>query len=527
MLDDCKGPRFEEVLAALSTSVIYKALAEDESDTSIVRQILLGKQNMTSIDTALLSMSYRALLTKRLSQKAELSQQYRKFGRMLDLKSHEIEERGDLILTALREWTERSVPKRTITKLTQHLSDNWRGDRSWIDELVQGDRFRPRNSLLERPFDKIWRHASNDTLYEVRPDNKKSLLEDLEGRVLMQNKRIEKWKQIKQNLDKETKCANQSNPPYFNDTEKAVDEDCQQGRYRSRIVPSRYKPHTTKDDLHLRESFNEATYQDEKSRHKDVQHLSRPDFDGTVIPGSFILPPHHESQPPSEEISGIETPSLTTDDDSLDTNCSNDCIRPKGASGAGSFGQSVDEFLPRQIDLHAESKKLATLEPASSHAQSVIAQMPLSLAERTRMSMALASPSKVLQNEETQSQVAFLPLLPEQEDSLVLTSGLQSTGGPCRSASLIDRTRLSMSLMSTTSYGRRQSFKPRVSKVYPVNQFNSPGREQSSLEPAEASILEEILPDAEADYESVFKSRPKIALSPGLKPVPDSMPYSA
>ncbi|MCJ1434559.1 hypothetical protein MMC27_003928 [Xylographa pallens] len=529
MLDDCKGPRFEEVLAALSTSVVYKILAEDDSDTSVVRQLLLGKEDMASIDYSIFSISYRASLTKRLSKKEELGQQYRKFGRMLDLKGHEIEQRGRSNLIASREWTERSVPQRTIIKLTKHLSENWQGDQSWINILVQSDSFQPRHSLLEQPFDKIWHHVTNDTLYKIRPDNKQSLLEDLEGRVLIQNERLEKWKQIKENMNKDTQCASESTSSYLDKTEKAVDSSRQHSRRESLILSPRQKQHRAKNDAELRDTFNKATFQDGKSRVKDIQRKSRPSIDEIGPTGPLTIAADHESQLYSEQISGIETPSLTTDDDSLDTNSGTDCMRPESNNAAGNFGHSADEFLPLPIDLQAESQKLATLERSTpiTCAQTVITQMPLSLAERTRMSMALISPVKVLRNEETQLQIAPVPPLTHQEDDLNSSAPFPSTGGTYRSASLLDRTRHSMSLMSATSQGRRQSLKPRVSKVYPVNQFNSPGREQSLIEPAEASILEVILPDAEADYETVFKSRPKIALSPRLSPVQDGMPYSA
>ncbi|MCJ1385836.1 hypothetical protein MMC17_008960 [Xylographa soralifera] len=529
MLDDCKGPRFEEVLAALSTSVIYKILAKDGSDTSVVRQLLLGKQSMIPTDISILSMSYRASLTKQLSKKEELGQQYRRFGRMLDLKGHEIEQRGYLNSNASREWTQRSVPQRTITRLTKHLAENWQGDQSWMDILVQSDRFRPRSSLLEQPFDKVWRHVSDDTLYKVRPDNKQSLLEDLEGRVLMQNARLEKWKQIKEGLNMNTKGTSESVPPCVDSIEKMVDNSRQQGHRKSCILPSRHRQHTAKDDIELRESLNGITVQDGKLKLKEEQKNSHPYIDGTVRTHAFTIATDRELQPTSEETAGPETPSLTTDDDSLDNNSGTDCVKCETTNAAGDFGHVADVILPQNFDLQAESTRLAALKQTNPalHAQTMIAQSPLSLAERTQISMALVSPAKVLRNVEIQSQVAPTPLIPQQEDDIVFLTDLSSIGRPYRSASLLDRTRHSMSLMSTTSQGRRPSLKPRASKVYPVNQFNSPGQEQSSIEPAEASILEEILPDADADYETVFKSRPKIALSPRLTPIEDGMPFSA
>ncbi|MCJ1393071.1 hypothetical protein MMC18_005943 [Xylographa bjoerkii] len=516
ILDDCKGPRFEEVLAALSTSVIYKILAEDDNDTSVVRQLLLGNQNAGSADISILSMSYRASLTKRLSTKEELGRRYRKLGRMLDLKSHEIEQRGDSYLTASRDRMERSVPQRTVAKLTKHLVENWQGDQSWIDILVRSDRFRPRNSLLEQPFDKIWRHASNDTLYKVHLNNSESLLGDFEERVSVQNERLEKWKQIKESLDKNTKYTIQSVPSQVDNIKNTVDSPRQPDQRHSWMLPSRYREPTSVVDVGIRETHSSSTVQDGKSRLKDVQPISGAFIEGTIPTRSFIVAADSKLQSASEEIAGTDTPPLTTDDDTLNTSSGTDRFRPESVNVAGSFGHIADETSPQQINAHAESDALAALKQSSSvvDTQAPIAQQRMSLAERTRLSMMLASPVKGLQNEETQSHVAPLPTLPQQEDDSLCRADSFSTAGHYRSASLLDRTRQSMSLMSTTSQGRRQSLKPRASKVYPVNQFNSPGREQSLTEAAELSILEEILPDPDADYETVFKSRPKIALSP-------------
>ncbi|MCJ1286723.1 hypothetical protein MMC26_006069 [Xylographa opegraphella] len=526
MLDDCKGPRFEEVLAALSTSVIYKILAEDDSDTSIVRRLLLGQQNLASIDVSILSMSYRASLTKRLSEKEELGQQFRKFGRMLDLEDHEIKQRGGLNAVASRGWTEKSVPQRMITKLTKHLSENSQGNHDWIEILVRSDRFRPQNCFLEQSFDKIWPHVSNDTLYKVRLVKKENLLENLESRVLIQNDRLEKWKQIKESLGKGAEYASQSTPTHMDKEKQGVDRCRQQSPRKSWVLPSRHKQHTAMDEVGMGETINETTVQDEKPRLKDIQRKSSLHIDKTVPTGSFNIAADHKLQPPSEEIAGIETPPLTTDDDSLDTHSGKFCMRPKSTNIVGSFAHSGDIFFLQKTDSQAESKGPIALQPLTpmTHTQVLTAQTPLSLAERTRTSMALASPVKMPPCEETQPVIATIS---QQDDDTIFSADILSTGGLHRSASLLDRTRYSMSLMSTTSHVRRQSLKPHVSKVYPVNQFNSPGREQSSTEPTEVSILEEILPDADADYETVFKSRPKIALSPRLSPVQDGIPYSA
>ena len=59
----------------------------------------------------------------------------------------------------------------------------------------------------------------------------------------------------------------------------------------------------------------------------------------------------------------------------------------------------------------------------------------------------------------------------------------------------------------------------RTSKIYPTNQFETPRRQ---------TIAQRLTPPEElfspgAGYDSVFKSRPKIAFSPATSPVPDDV----
>ncbi|KAL8785671.1 MAG: hypothetical protein Q9213_003230 [Squamulea squamosa] len=87
-----------------------------------------------------------------------------------------------------------------------------------------------------------------------------------------------------------------------------------------------------------------------------------------------------------------------------------------------------------------------------------------------------------------------------------------------RSSSLVERTRRSMSLVpgpfpikdSRTSIQNR-----RHPKKYPTNQFKTPEKQLGDLE---EDTPPDVLFSPEADYASVFKSRPKIATSPKLSP---------
>ncbi|KAJ4363205.1 hypothetical protein N0V83_010325 [Neocucurbitaria cava] len=141
-------------------------------------------------------------------------------------------------------------------------------------------------------------------------------------------------------------------------------------------------------------------------------------------------------------------------------------------------------------------------------------QMPLSLMERTRMSMArMTSFEPVPESPE-------LPLPPMPPPQIVEAE-------VDRQASLLERTRLSMVAMQNKprmSISAREKKEKRKSRhsLYPVNQFDTP-RTRKSIEvieetrSIERTPKEELFSD-EVDYDRVFKSRPRIATSPVFSP---------
>ncbi|PSN69324.1 hypothetical protein BS50DRAFT_572478 [Corynespora cassiicola Philippines] len=142
-----------------------------------------------------------------------------------------------------------------------------------------------------------------------------------------------------------------------------------------------------------------------------------------------------------------------------------------------------------------------------------------SLLERTRMSMA-RNPSFPPITESPTPQDS--PSLPEPP----------TISYPPPTISLLDRTRLSMAAMHTTQQPKppHDQKKPRKSSrqsLYPVNQFDTP-RTRKSIQMLEdergfgtaaaQSTPKEDLFEDEADYDRVFKSRPRIATSPIFSP---------
>jgi hypothetical protein len=161
----------------------------------------------------------------------------------------------------------------------------------------------------------------------------------------------------------------------------------------------------------------------------------------------------------------------------------------------------------------AESESPPDLDPLPSLPPTVQPTEKLdrrvSLADRTRMSMAHISAFQPITEADSPSDLDPLPSLPH--------TVTQATEKLDRRASLLDRTRLSMAAMAANP--RPQPKKSRKSKresIFPVNQFETPrGRKTSRIDVLKEDALpKDELFSEDVDYDTVFKSRPRIAQSP-------------
>lgn len=175
--------------------------------------------------------------------------------------------------------------------------------------------------------------------------------------------------------------------------------------------------------------------------------------------------------------------------------------------------------------------KSATAAPPESPTRPVVSERPHrpTLAERTRVSMAFTS------SEDIHHIPSSPPKKPDVDEPLPSVSELPQID---RRASLAERALQSMTLASLKPQNdimRRGSKRERPrSSLHPINQFETPRRStratfaQTEDEHEDEHVRTEITPkeklfSEEAEYESVFKSRPKIAMSPVMSPSLDDM----
>ena len=147
-----------------------------------------------------------------------------------------------------------------------------------------------------------------------------------------------------------------------------------------------------------------------------------------------------------------------------------------------------------------------------------------SLAERTRKSMAFNSSEDI--NGFLPEPLSAAPAEVAEQDEHPDPSTPQPPLD--RRTSLLERTRQSISMAPPPQPSNRSSHHRSRTSIYPINQFVTPRKTRRSTigideDPKQRDITPmEQLFSPEAEYDSVFKSRPKIALSPVLSPNLDS-----
>lgn len=246
------------------------------------------------------------------------------------------------------------------------------------------------------------------------------------------------------------------------------------------------------------------------------------------------LPDHTvrtDHRSPTRHLDQTKAPSTPNDEKGDPEKLENrfgDMPRPSGHShmlfGRGSNSATSDDDDSWISSLPVEDKHEDKLESPSPKEDDIPAEQIVSmtinslptpakpkatLMERTRQSMAFAS------------LVGLQNLLPEAPSPTPLppipSKTSHPTTDPSNPTTLLERTRQSISLASSAKPkgSRKSMLDRRTSKLYPTNQFETPKRQ---LERVTESTPPEELFSPGAGYDSVFKSRPKIALSPNPSP---------
>ena len=205
MLDECKGERLEEVLAAFSSAVLKHVVSNDitvnREHPTLALELALEDRGYKGDTTELnvLGLAHKASLSKLLRSKNAANCQFRDFSDLLNVKERGISRRNEAIHAREHEGSNKTVSDDAKLEMWRTIRNNWSGNEGWMGTLLYGDASAQKDGLFNMPFDRVWRRVQQGRLSEVE-ESGTGLLEQLDYRVRVQKERLEKWEGFRKTM---------------------------------------------------------------------------------------------------------------------------------------------------------------------------------------------------------------------------------------------------------------------------------------------------------------------------------------
>ncbi|CRG86937.1 hypothetical protein PISL3812_03950 [Talaromyces islandicus] len=464
MLDDCRGAKFEEILAVFSTAVLRKLVSQNSVEPGLKLAFAKGISHHEFDRLVPLVLAHHSTLETTRRNRSGIRESHGQFLKLLEAKSDELASRSK---KKLRLPDEVPHPE----QLEQEVKANWFGSQGWADALLNGGSNIETDAFLELPFEKAWSQAKGGNLNDLAKPSHPDLLQDLDARLASARRRLDRMKEFKTSMRRL-------------EAESGIQEPTQVQKKDKGVV---FKEHLTMTVANMskfaQEQIDTPFFVDE---HQAIissmqEGLAKINAGGTkrTNPARNIRPRSPERPFGKQSSGNFQTLSIIPDSDkysrspspNIQVTTPGNVLRPLTPDA---YEQKQDKYrrpLPDSDDLPAGNS--------------------FDIAENSYS-----------------EQEPELPALPSDKFEH-------------RQSSLLERTRQSMSLLPAqrsrqSLAARRQT---RQSQVFPINQFETPPREQQPApsQSGASTPRDEIFSD-EADYASVFKSRPRVVQSPLMSP---------
>ncbi|KAL8657549.1 MAG: hypothetical protein Q9226_001809 [Calogaya cf. arnoldii] len=581
MFDDCRRDKFEELLSSFSTVVVQKVFRTQPGSATNITGRLATRQRIPRQDQGSLlplAIAHQGALKALLERKKRLEERYTSLQEALEAKEQELLNRVDDLALADAKHPLEAVSDRAIQDIRRQFDEKWQGNRQWIKTIIEADSQDVVDPLLDTPFPTLWSHVENGTISQVGGNLQPSLVQDLTQRVRVQQDRLSYWQGVQQALiDSRPKSPSKisgKSTPYRNRALQSPLEFSfpEQQRGRGDVVNGPISPEMKMQHRQLLEYSHRKTKSVSTPSRKLEFKQPRREWGDPIVVG-LQEQSDAEQAPWSDQLAS--SPSKTTSmakgeilTDNQSETVSKEFARrqeeisidlPKvmynyaysRSNHASSDLEHARNEIPSPQDQAQRPIEQYQLSPtlmqngdrqmqncpslASDHAinlnvrpvteEDVLAKQIItaamnseaspvkrktSLMERTRQSMAFSHTDSLLPDPVIDLPPPHILATKESDENQHNTFN--------RSSTLVERTRRSMSLLPQ-SFPSRNSHSSihsrRQSRQYPTNQFETPKKQ---LEDLKEMTPPDVLFSPEADYASVFKSRPKIATSLSLSP---------
>ncbi|KAI5465000.1 HAUS augmin-like complex subunit 6 N-terminus-domain-containing protein [Mariannaea sp. PMI_226] len=230
MLDECKGERLEEVLAAFSSAVLKLVMSQETSNSNgehaaLAIRLALEDRGYKSDNSELVAMvwAHKAALNGVLRSKQSANTRFRDFSELLDIKTRGLARKNEAILAKQQSGNAKTVSDDAKLEMWRTIRNNWSGNERWMETLLYGDTGAKKDSLLGMPYDRVWRRVQQGRLAELEDNATPGLLEQLDGRVRAQKERLDKWETFQRRLCQDRPRSSPSEQKQQDSKRKGID----------------------------------------------------------------------------------------------------------------------------------------------------------------------------------------------------------------------------------------------------------------------------------------------------------------
>lgn len=492
IFDDCKGQKLQEVLWRLSCAVLRKRITVDRPEEQGIVARLCGHQ-LSSLEEKKLGpplvLAHQASLTRLLKRRKSLCSKYSDFSSKLTQENVLLDQKFVDILKQQAFLDQHVASDVHSLRVAKAFNTHWYCNNGLKSIILHGYKPQTGTELADRDFNDIWSQLQDGAFEGNAVEQRRGELEDLEERVQVQSRRLQKWISLRDEIARSKKLG--PVPSWKNHGSTGA------------TSPDRITTGTINHDWELvfsprkspRKSIvpDDASMKPSQSQHQRVQashHNQYPNF------------PSLESCLRGENCSPHPSPILIIGPrGGTDENNSEHDVALMGARGAPPYcAAKVEALEPHKQGLrnHGENRELKALTPP-----------PINPFDKAKSP--LASGNSLHQDVADDA-------LSTSESSGEAHPLLQTPSPGKHKTTLLERTRHSMSLM--TNQRDKQAAAVRAGNLYKRSElipYKTPLRDLQSIESTpfqDSSYLEQ-------GYESVFKSRPKVFLSPPTSPSPN------